>query len=147
MERKTSERLHRINYLMAETDALYHRAALQLGISDSAMLVLYTVYDYGEGCLLSNVYHLSGASKQTVNSAVRKLEREDILYLKPDGRGKRIYLTQKGKRYAEQTAGRLYATECNALATWTDAEIDSYLFLMEKYAQSLREQIAKDAHV
>ena len=45
MDNRTLEKLHRINYLIAETDALYHQASLKLGISDSAMRVLYTVYD------------------------------------------------------------------------------------------------------
>ncbi|XCP83994.1 helix-turn-helix domain-containing protein [Roseburia hominis] len=72
---KLFDKLHRINYLMAETDALYHQASLKLGISDSAMRVLYAIYDSGESCSPSSIYKASGVSKQTINSVVRKLEK------------------------------------------------------------------------
>ncbi len=83
MDNRTLEKLHRINYLIAETDALYHQASLKLGISDSAMRVLYTVHDCGGSCQLSDIYKRSGISKQTVNSALRKLEADGVIYLSP----------------------------------------------------------------
>lgn len=81
MKKDIFEEIHRINYLLAETDALYHQASLKIGVADSSMCVLYAIYNHGESCLLSDIYKMSGISKQTVNSAVRKLEREEILYL------------------------------------------------------------------
>ena len=72
MEHNVSEKLHRINNLLAETDAVYHQASLRLGIADSTMRILYTILDNGERCLLSDVYKQSGISKQTVNSALRQ---------------------------------------------------------------------------
>ena len=66
--------LHRINYLTAELDGLYHQAALGVGLADSTMLVLYTIYDNGGSCLLRTIYQQPGISKQTVNSAIRKLK-------------------------------------------------------------------------
>ena len=88
MKKNTFEKLHRINYLGAEMEALYHQASLRFGISDSALRALYTVYDNGGTCLLSDIYKQSGISKQTVNSAIRKLENEGILYLDQEsGRG------------------------------------------------------------
>lgn len=55
MEHNVSEKLHRINNLLAETDAVYHQASLRLGIADSTMRILYTILDNGERCLLSDV--------------------------------------------------------------------------------------------
>ena len=81
MDQKHLNKIRKINYLISEMDALYHLASLKMGISDSVSIVLYTIYDSGNGCLLSDVYKKSGISKQTVNSAVRKLETEEILYL------------------------------------------------------------------
>ena len=40
MEHNVSEKLHRINNLLAETDAVYHQASLRLGIADSTMRIL-----------------------------------------------------------------------------------------------------------
>ena len=85
MEHNVSEKLHRINNLLAETDAVYHQASLRLGIADSTMRILYTILDNGERCLLSDVYKQSGISKQTVNSALRKLESAEIIRVKSMG--------------------------------------------------------------
>lgn len=144
MRKSTFEKLHRINYLGAEMDALYHQACHRLGISDSAMRALYTVYDNGGTCLLSDIYKQSGISKQTVNSAMRKLERDEILYLEQeDGRGKRVHLTEKGKSYMEKTAARLYEAECEVFSGWSDQEIDMYIHFMEKFNDMFRSQIDK----
>lgn len=136
------EKIHRINYLAAETEAIYHQASLKIGIPDSVMLVLYTLYDNGESCMLSDIYKQSGISKQTVNSAVRRLESSGDIYLEQDtGRNKKVFLTPKGKNYAGQTAARLYEAESRAFASWTEEEIETYITLMGKYAVCLREQI------
>ena len=76
MDAKRSEYIHKINYLTFETDSVYHQASLRLGVSDCVSMILYTLYDLGEECLLSDLYKKSGTSKQTVNSALRKLEAE-----------------------------------------------------------------------
>lgn len=49
-------RIHRINAICNEIDSLYHSAALRLGLSDSAMFVLYTAYEGGGKCHLSDIY-------------------------------------------------------------------------------------------
>lgn len=140
--KKTAEKLHRINYLTAEIDWLYHQASLRLGIADSTMRVLYTIYDHGEECLLSCVYKESGISKQTVNSALRRLEEQGVLRMESGGgRGKRVFLTEAGKEYAGRTAGRLYRAECALLADWTDEEIDTHIRLMEKYNEAFRKTL------
>ncbi|MDE6221582.1 MAG: winged helix-turn-helix transcriptional regulator [Lachnospiraceae bacterium] len=142
MKKNTFEKLHRINYLGAEMEALYHQASLRFGISDSALRALYTVYDNGGTCLLSDIYKQSGISKQTVNSAIRKLENEGILYLDQEsGRGKRVHLTDKGKDYVENNVARLYAAECEIFASWSEEEIDSYIRFMEKYNELFRAQL------
>ena len=144
MDNRTLEKLHRINYLIAETDALYRQASLKLGISDSAMRVLYTVYDCGGSCQLSAIYKRSGISKQTVNSALRKLEADGVIYLEPEAvRGKRVRLTSSGEDYVSRTAARLYEAECEALSTWSAGEIDAHISLLEKYAASLGEQLKR----
>lgn len=115
METKICSRIHRINYLNAELDALYHHASLKLGLTDSASIVLYTIYDNGEDCLLSDIYKQSGVSKQTVNSAIRNLEKKHIIYLEQhSGRAKKVVLTDAGKEYVQKTTARLFDAEAAA---------------------------------
>lgn len=144
MSKTISEQIHRINYLTAEMDALYHQASLKIGLADSSMRVLYTIYDNGEWCLLSDIYKQSGISKQTVNSALRKLESEDIIYLENfKGRAKKVLLTEKGKGYIQQTAARLYQAEKNVYDSWTEEDLNTYVHLTEKYVDLFREQLTK----
>lgn len=136
--------MNKINYLSSEIEALYHQASLKLSISDSVSIVLYTVDDAGGSCLLSDIYKKSGISKQTVNSAVRGLEKDNILYLEQhSGRNKRVVLTEKGKDFVKETVGKLREAEMQAFDTWSEEEINTYIHLMEKYTLCFRKQIEK----
>ena len=53
----------RINYLIEETDAVYHEIAVRLGLSDSAMLILYALEDAGGQIPLTTIYRQTGASR------------------------------------------------------------------------------------
>lgn len=144
MTRNHHAKIHRINCLCSDLNTLYHQAALKLGISDSALIVLYMLHYKGDGCLLYDICRESGISKQTINSTLRKLEADGILYLQNDkGRTKRVRLTEKGKEYVAQTGARLFEAECRSFDDWTEDEIDLYLKLMEKYNRSFDAQIEK----
>lgn len=136
--------MKRFNYLLGEMDAAYHEISLKLGISDSAMIILYTICDIGDCCLLAQICRLSGLSKQTVNSALRKLEAQGTLYLEKAGpKGKKVCLTEAGKALAERTALRLLRTEDAILASWPRQDVEKYLDLTERFLTSLREEAAK----
>lgn len=144
MKTKICSIMHRINYLNAELNALYHQASLKLGLTDSASIVLYTIYDNGEDCLLSDIYKQSGVSKQTVNSAIRNLEKKHIIYLEQhSGRAKKVILTDTGKEYVQKTIARLFDAETAAFASWTEEEINAHIGFMEKYIHSFQEQVEK----
>lgn len=136
------EDMKRFNYLTTEIDAAYHEAALKLGMSDSAMLILYTICNNGEECLLNDITRLSGISKQTVNSALRKLESEDILYLETfSGRKKKISLTNKGKALVKDTVLRVIKIENEIFGSWEATERQKYIELTQKYLSSFKEKI------
>lgn len=142
MNEWTTVELNRINYLTNEIDAVYHKAARKLHLSDSALLVLYTICNHGDGCLLHDICRLSGASKQTINSALRKLEAESIVYLETfEGKKKKVYLTEEGKKIAENTALRLIEIENDIIHSWSEAEQQIYMELTQRYLTSFRERI------
>ena len=57
-----------------------------MGVSDRVQNILYVICEKGTQCLQSEISKLTGISRQTINSAIRKLEKEDIIYLE-QGRG------------------------------------------------------------
>ncbi len=94
------------------------------------------------GCLLSLNYKQSGISRQTVNSALRKLEAERIVYLeRREGRSKAVRLTNAGHELVERTVERLCQAEIRTLGTFADLEIDEHIRLTQKYLTSFREQV------
>lgn len=138
------DKVHKVNCLSHDMDALYHQAARKLGVSDSVLCILYMIYEKGDGCLLYDICTQSGISKQTINSAIRKLEQDAILFLEQDkGKTKRVRLTEKGKEFVKQTATRLVEAECNAFREWKDEEFELYLKLMRKYNTAFRVEIEK----
>ena len=139
-----SKDINRFNYLLSETDAVYHDMSKRLGLSDSISQILYTICDLGDGCLLQEICRRCGLSKQTVNSALRKLEGEEILSLeKAGGKNKNVRLTEKGKALADNTALRIMEAENEIFASWPREEVEKYLQLMEQYLISFREKAAK----
>lgn len=138
----TSEEMHRFTYLIGETDNTYHELSLKVGLSDSAMLVLYTLCDMGGECSLQTICSFSGLAKQTVNSALRKLEKEEVVILKQqNGRNKNVKLTNKGVKLAENTVVRIMKIENEIMESWTKEEVQQYLSLTERYLNMLKEKL------
>ena len=138
------EKLQRINRLISETDGLYHQASLKIGLSDSASRILYALYTAGGSCPLSDIYKDAGISKQTVNSALRKLEEEGTVRLEQHhGKAKLVFLTEQGRGKANQTVSRLVDAEIGAFESWSEEEIDTYMALTNKYLETFREQVRK----
>ena len=144
MKKNHMNEIHRINYLTTEMESLYHLSSLKLGITDSVSIVLYSIYDAGNECMLSDIYKNSGISKQTINSAIRGLEADGMLCLEQhNGRSKKVILTDKGIVYAKKTVARLLRAEMDAFDTWTEDDVSTYIRLMEKYLDCFRIQIEK----
>lgn len=144
MNRLMTAELKRFNYLTNEIEAAYHEAAKKLHLSDSALMILYTICNYGSSCLLSDIYKLSGVSRQTISSSLRRLEADGIVYLKIfEGKKKKVYLTAKGQELAGNTAVRLIEIENGIFAAWTKAEQELYLELTQRYLAAFQENIKR----
>lgn len=140
MEFPVNEQMQRFNLLTSEIDTAYHDAALKLGMSDSVMLILYTLCSCGGECMLGDI--TSGASKQTINSALRKLESEGIVYLKAfEGRKKKVYLTDKGRLLAGDTVLRVIEAENEIFASWSEEEKNIYIDLTQRYLADFKERV------
>lgn len=139
MKNKSSREMKRYNHLHGEIEAVYHEMSLQFGISDSVSKILYTICSFGDGLLLNDICRSTGLTKQTVNSAIRGLEKKDIVYLEAvDGKSKKVCLTEKGKKFAGNTAFRLIEIENAIFESWSDDDVQKYLELTERFLISLK---------
>ncbi len=123
-------KLKRFNHLSAKIDAAYHDVAMRLGLSDSALRVLYTLCTCNGECVLNELVGLCGCGKQTVNSSLRKLEAQGLVRLEAlDGRRKKVCLTGEGETFTNATVRRVIEIENSIFAAWSQAEYDGYLAL------------------
>ena len=129
-------------YLAGEINALYHEAAVKMGISDSVQNILYGLCEKNGRCLQSEISKLTGISRQTINSAIRKLEKEDIVYLEQGkGRNTILCLTEKGKKFSSEKIMPLHEAENKIWNEWTAEEQQQYLTLTKKYRDGLKKHL------
>ena len=122
-----SSNLREYNRIYKEVNDIYRDAASKFGLSNSVFDILYTICEVGEGCLQKDVCDATFIPKQTVNSAIRKLEQEGYLTLcNRKGHSKHILLTES------EAFTELSFEECNLL-----------LKLHSKYTTALREKFSK----
>lgn len=99
-----SSNLREYNRIYKEVNDIYRDAASKFGLSNSVFDILYTICEVGEGCLQKDVCDATFIPKQTVNSAIRKLEQEGYLTLSNGkGHSKHILLTESGHTLLKET--------------------------------------------
>lgn len=142
MESIDQSETRRYNRLISEIDEVYHEVAIRQGFSDSVMAILYTLSDHDGQCRLPELIKLSGVNKQTINSALRKLEKDEIVYLEPaGGKSKRVCLTEKGFSTVHKTVDRVLEVEKKIYSSWSQEEWELYVQLTERYLYQLREEM------
>lgn len=141
MEKIISPELEEYNRIYKESEDFYHEIALRLHLSDSAFTILYSIFCLGDGCLQKEICSTAYISKQTVNSAIHKLEQEGYLRLKPGkGRDMHIHLTASGKKLTRDTILPVIEMENRAFAKMKESERTQLLQLSRKYMDYLREE-------
>ena len=130
------------NRILGKINSAYHEAARMMELSDSELDILYLLRTHETGCLQSVLYKETCTTKSTVNSALRKMEREQLLYLTPGpGRNTRVFLTSQGEQLARETADRLIQLEQNIYRSWSEAEQEMFLRLNRDYADHLQASV------
>ena len=131
----------RINYLHSEINNVFHEMSQQMGLSDSVSCILYTICNFGDSCLLTDIINMTGIPKQTVNSALRKMEGDGYLQLETtQTRRKKVVLTEAGKLLARKTAEQMIRMENEIYASWTEEERQLHLALTQRYLDQLKEK-------
>lgn len=134
-----SGEMRRCNHLAAELDAVYHSIAKSMGMSDSEMMILYTVYGNGGSYPLKDIALFSGVSKQTINSGLRKLEKSGEVSLSSEGtKNKRVSLTEKGEARCKKTVERLICAENEVFSSWSSEDVCRYLELSERFLTDMK---------
>lgn len=122
-----------------EADDIYHDIAFKAGISNSAFMVLYYLWELGDGCSQKDICDRCFLSKQTTHSAVRKLEQEGLLqFCAGKGRDLHLVLTEQGNTFIQEKILPVAEAEQKAFSALTTEEQAELVRLNQKYLNQLR---------
>lgn len=143
-----SEKLRRINCTFSETAGLYHKLNVTLGLSDSVSDILYALYSNDGAYPILSLREELSMPKQTLNSALRNLEKDGILFLEVyNGRNKKAVLTEKGWEYCKNTVAHICGMEEVVFSEFSDSELEAFVTLHEKYNASIGRYIEEKARL
>ncbi len=145
LNENTSKILSQYNSIFKENDEIYRKVAKELGLSDCAFWILYNLSENDTPLTQSDICYCLYQPKQTVNSALKKMEHEGYIKLIQinDRRSKQIYLTEEGKRLAEETVNKVINIECETFSELTKKEQENFIKLFRKYTDLLKNNIKK----
>ena len=146
MENNTNDKWSILMKINKEIDDLYHNIATYFGLSDSIFWIMYSLYEKQEGLTQKEICSNWSYSKQTVNSAIKKLL--DLKYIDmendiPNNYGKKIYLTPLGLDVAKQTVEKVMVAEDESFSKIKDEDIDKVIDVFRKSYSSFKNEITK----
>lgn len=133
---EVNDKVKLLNSMLSEIDSIYQELLKAKGISDSEYIVMFAISELGEGCLQKDISDNSYISKKTVNSTIKKFQKEGLIELKL---GKypnmHIFLTDKGREFMENNIMPVIEVENRMAEGMTDME---FQFLMECYHKYIK---------
>lgn len=119
----------------AKGTVLYTRWAAQCGIGYPELMVLYSLKT-GTDLTQKQITEEVGLVKATVNTVIRDLKNRSLVILKPgrhDKREKLVFLTEKGKQYADGMIDPLLAAEERISRKIGDERMEQTIETMELF--------------
>ena len=143
MNRVFDQTLMAYNKETKKLDDLYRSAAKTCGMAECAFWILYTLRVDETAYTQAEICELLHEPKQTVNSALKKLEAAGVLSLSAgdDQRSKRVRLTPKGEQLARSNADRVAEAEARAIGSMSPDDRAAFIRLTELYGTLLAGQL------
>lgn len=137
------------NQCYKEMDILYHNYARQAGLSDSAFWILYCISEHNSVFTQRDLCNNWFFTPQTVNSALKDMERHDIITLEPvpgNKKNKSIQLTQTGILLVQRVVLPLMQAEQDSFAALSESAQAMLLRTTQAYVSILKNDIFKLMH-
>ena len=136
-----NDKVKYLNTMLCEIDNLYQSLIQNKGLSDSEYVVLFSILELGEGCLQKDIANNSYINKKTINSTIKKLEKNGIIELRA---GKypnmHIYLTEFGKKYMKDNVIPVIEIENRVIESVPDSDFDNFISTYSKYSQIFKKE-------
>ncbi len=144
MGEATIRNLVMYNQLWMELDDLYSDYAKSSGLPECAFWIFYTLYESKDIYTQKDLSEKWSFSRQTVNSALKKLESEGLVRLVPlpgQKKNKQLVLTEEGDVFAQKVIIPIIEAEKNAFGGLGNEEQKMLLCLTQKYLRRLQAEI------
>lgn len=125
-------------------DIVYHSYAKNIGLSDMSFWILYIMADTDKLFTQRDFCKEWLSAPQTVNSALKALEKKGIIFLEQvsgNKKNKWIKLTESGREFAETKIIPLIRAEADSFEELSASECELMLGITRKYIQALKEKV------
>ncbi len=142
MERNVKKEILRNNKQFSKMNALYHRLSQKFEISNSESEILYYLVSSEKDVPIQEIIYFTCSPKQTVNSALRNMEKKEWITLKKiDSKSKLVCLTEKGKKQAETTVEKILAIEEQIFYSFEQEKVEEYLQFTNEFSHKLEDKL------
>lgn len=144
MTNKLKKQIETIMTKLKELDAVYHAAALKVGISYGEFWVWSVLIDTEQGYSQQELADFLSLPIQTINSIITNLKKRELVYLEhvPGSRNKKVIcLTQKGEEYGKDKVLWILNAEQKAMEETDAEEVKVCISMLGKYIFSLRKEL------
>lgn len=142
MDVKISRKVKSLNRMLCNIDNAYQLLLQSRNLSDSDYAIIFAILELGEGCLQKDISSSSYMSKKTINTTIKKFERDGIIELKA---GKypnmHIHFTQKGKDFINENIAPLIEFENRFMEDIPDREFEHMTDMYFKYIKIFKEKV------
>ena len=143
MNAQLKSQLFMLSNAKKKINSLYHEEAVRLGISETALWILYSIFGAEETFTQYDLCEAWQYPRQTVNSAITSLIKNGYVVLKviPGTRNRKaIHLTESGLAFCEKNILPLYLAEERAYLQMSEKELDTFVALYEKQYGLLKKE-------
>lgn len=141
-----SSQLRSWNRLYKRLDDAYYRTARKFDMTETELWITYIIREHEGPLTQTDICNITYESKQTINSALKKMEGKGLIGLKTvDGNKKSKFLTftPEGEKVAEATADKILQAEENAIKAMGSEEMTVLIDLYKSYLDTLEEEMDK----
>lgn len=115
-------------------NGVYRNIAKHYNMSSCQFWILYALSVEAKPLTQTELRSYLTEPKQTIHSALHKMEQDEIIVLKQTSGKKKYYeLTEKGKSLAQETVNLVITHEIQALDTFKSKERETLIYLLGKY--------------
>jgi len=144
MKYEIGNKLKQLNSMLSEVDNLYQTLLRAHNISESEYIVMFAINELGEGCSQKDISENGYASKKTINSTIKKFQKDGLLELKPAKYpSMQIFLTENGKKFMQNNIVPILKLESNVLDDVPKNEFEALAQCYRKHLSAFRAHVEK----